>query len=170
MLYNMCSQQRCITLDRMKILFLMTQRVPYRPVTVFVSTYLKLNKQTKLHLVHSWHRLSSSSSHDEKDEAHRSFEYCPRFMLLPTGPAKSCTQEQSVSERKQWQKTQATEASIVTVSVSSWNVSSRVVSSCSLYLKLPVKNTRSYHKCCCKFPLLFLELVISLVMTIKGMD
>lgn len=61
------------------------------------------------------------------------------------------------------------EASVATVSVSSWNVSSRVVSSCSLYLKLPVENIRSYHKCCCKFPLLFLELVISSVITVEGM-
>lgn len=63
-------------------------------------------------------------------------------------------------------KTEATEASVVMVSASSWNVSSRVVSSCSLYLKLPVKNIRSYHKCCCKFALLFIALVI----TVKGMD
>lgn len=67
-------------------------------------------------------------------------------------------------------KTEATEASVVMVSASSWNVSSRVVSSCSLYLKLPVKNIRSYHKCCCKFALLFIALVISSVITVKGMD
>lgn len=67
-------------------------------------------------------------------------------------------------------KTEATEASVVMVSASSWNVSSRVVSSCSLYLKLPVKNIRSYHKCCCKFSLLFIALVISSVITVKGMD